>query len=861
MLLCATILLTPLATLPAGSESASGRGGEDLTIVPGSYGITPYPPRLYDVLTVNFTVINMGTDPVLTPFTVAFYLNNTTTPLNRAGNTVRINQLGVGQTANVSCTWDTQTSEYAVYYSGVEYGIIVVVDSQNTVSESDETNNNLTVMQSLGPERLPDLELVSFSIEPPSPVKGDEVLVNVTVTNVGETAAKYFKTYLFDGEITNLITEAYVHMINVSQTVNATLVWNTSGYTLGPHTILIFINPAFYYTRIPELDWSNNNASIEVLLRPPELHLELLSLELYPESPHKGDVLQINLTLRNNGTRPAEEFPVVLRLDGSELYNHSHNLGPMEELPLLVEVDTSPFSEGEHCLTLAAGNIERSLTLTLLPMLLADLVILNASCLPELPLVGQSVVFTAEVVNSGEALSLPCSLSLYLDYDFTPVESTEVPALQPDELRKLILTWNTSGVLAAIHRMRLMVDSGGVVAESNESNNYYTWMMEFRGEMDLALESLSIRPERPRAGERVEFSVTVVNVGSLRCPSANLTLRVGGLEQDRKELLPLAPGGRLGYVLLWSTTGAVPGVYDYEIRVEPGEGALDVAPLDNVLNGSVELHPPEPGPDLSVRSIEFSPGAPRVGEELVITVSVENTGNLEANASSLMVIFESGGAALRFTESPVAFPAVPAGGAVPVAVRGDTSKFRAGTYVVNVTVDYNNFIDELNESNNYLTRELVLLETLPASPALKIEAVFFEGKLEEGKWVNVIARLVNRGDGEARGVTVRLLVDEKEVASRNIGLMAPGANLTVSLPWRPSGGKHTVLVRVDSEGGQPIYSSPRQVSASLPPTSLDPYLIAAALCLIILLVAMVAVYAMRTKRPKGPNVRLVDEEE
>ncbi|MGQ9582292.1 MAG: CARDB domain-containing protein [Thermoplasmatota archaeon] len=860
LLFCITALVSPCASPLPAPDSGSGRGGEDLTVMEGSYNITPYPPRLYDVLTVNFTIVNQGTENVTSPFVVAFFLNNTTTPLDRSSR-VRVERLDVGETANVSCIWDTRTSEFSVFFSGVEYGIIVVVDYLENISESDEGNNNMTVMQALGPERLPNLVLEGFTVEPRSPVKGDEALVNVSLTNTGEIEARFFKVYCFDGDISQTIASRDISLLNVSESATTTLIWNTSGCSVGAHTLIVYVNPEFYYTRIQELDWSDNNGTMAVVIQPPEFRLELVSLELVPPAPHRGDPLVVNLTLRNNSTRPAEEAPVALSIDGDELYNATHNLSAGEELPLSLELDTSLHAEGQHTLRVLAGNINASYPLTILPMRRADLLITNVSFLPIAPIIGQSVVVMAGVANAGDSASQPCELSLSLDYDFTPVASSPVPSLQPDEVREIILSWNTSGVSEGSHKLRLTVDSGSVVAEHNESNNYLVWAMDFEGEMDIGLEGLSIHPASPVVGERVQFSVSVVNPGSLRCPSATLSLRVGGLEVDSRNVLPLAPAGYQNHTLVWATEGLAPGVYEYEVRVEPGENATDAAPLDNVINGSLELQPPPGGPDLVVREISHRPDPPRIGSLLELMVSVENIGTGDAGPSSLMVLFESGSGVLRFTDSAVAVPAVPAGEAVVVNITGDTSRFRAGVYIVNVTVDYNNYVGELNESNNYLARELELLEPVPKAPALRVDEVFFEGRLEEGALVSVIARVSNSGDGEARHVIARLVVDGKEVANASVEQLAPGANRTVSLPWRPSAGSHSVVVKVEAEGASPVLSATKRVSVAALHAELSPYLVAAVVVVVVLVLAVVAVRSLVPGHRERPKVRLVDEEE
>jgi subtilase family serine protease len=313
------LMLLALLCLPAvpaaGPESGgSARAAPDLTVVPGSFGISPDPPRLWDTMAINVTVINQG-DADAGQFQVAFYLNNTTKQIG----TATVNSLNAGATANVSVNWATASTETFAYYEGVSYKLVVKVDYNSRVAESDETNNQFEHDQLMGPPRLPDLSLLEFTLDPASPVKGDLATVNVSFTNVGEAAGKFFRVYAYLDDIQHTIDSVDVGTVNVSEVRNVSLRWDTSAVSVGNHTLLAYVNPEFLFTSIAEPSYSNNNGSRAVAVLAPDFKLELSSLEVAPADLHVGDTINVSWTVHNGGARAAENFTARLMLDGEHV--------------------------------------------------------------------------------------------------------------------------------------------------------------------------------------------------------------------------------------------------------------------------------------------------------------------------------------------------------------------------------------------------------------------------------------------------------------------------------------------------------------------------------------------------------------
>jgi hypothetical protein len=354
----------------------------------------------------------------------------------------------------------------------------------------------------------------------------------------------------------------------------------------------------------------------------------------------------------------------------------------------------------------------------------------------------------------------------------------------------------------------------------------------------------------------VQFSVRVRNLGTLSSASANLTLKVESQTVDYKVLGTLDPAGKQDASLRWSTTGLVPGSYHYELSVAPIGDHPDRNTGNNIISEDIQVLPPPPGPDLIVRRILLPEQTPRVGDILTIGVQVENIGNEDAASSTMMMFLENGTALLRFTDTPAPVPAVLAGMSVTVNVTRETKGYRAGTYIVNVTVDYSNEVHELNESNNRLSTQLEIQAALLKTPSVKVLEVRIEGKLEKGSQLNLVAIVANVGEGDAFNLTVRFIMDGITVGNQTIDQVRAGTNRSAALLWISTPGNHTLQVRVEAEDISPVTGPQRQLSISQPPAAAkggtDLMMVGVAIVIVMVAVAAVAGFLL-FRRGKGPS--------
>ena len=733
-----------------------------------------------------------------------------------------------------------------------------------------------------------DLRVVaqSFSSSPANPTVGDEVQLNITMENAGNADCESgFDVEFFLNDTTHPFkpgeNEIEFPPLPKNDAWKVTQWWGTNDLASGiNYTILVVLD---FLNQVNESDETNNNFTVNISLGPrlyPDLYIPAGGLSVHPSRPLIDGNVTITAAVGNDGEKSAKFLDVFFYVnDTAHQIGSYQTIGPVnvsEAKNASVAWNTSGLAPVNYTILVMVNPpwdwnriLERdysdnnaSMNITL-EMPRADLFLRNVSYLPLKPLIGQGVAVTGEVANAGTGRSELCNLSLFVDFNATAMATVAMPPLGPGESREFWLSWNSSEMSAAIHRMRLVVDPDYSIADANQTNNTFSWSMEFEGVVDLVLANLTVSPQSPRPGDTVHFSVTVVNAGTLRCNSANLTLRMGGAEADRKQLLTLSAGGQLTSSLKWSAAGAVPGSYDFEVSVAPGPGENDTDTGNNMLAGQLVVHPVPPMPDLRVASVTLVPsGAVHNGDVIKVVVTVENAGDLDANGSFLDLKLETAnGGVINFTDSPVVVPAVPAKGSVTVNVSRDTQNYMAGNYSLKAVADFRGDIAESNESNNFMLVPLRILEAIPKLPRLGVEELILEGVVEQDQKLNIFVVINNTGEADAMNVIVRFIIDGKLQGSATpISVIGKQSNRTASLLWVPAAGKHTIGVTVSAEGvGEQSVS--RSVTVPPAPSVANPYMLAAGIGIIAVLLGAVLDRAIGATRQPAPRLRLIEEEE
>ena len=135
--------------------------------------------------------------------------------------------------------------------------------------------------------------------------------------------------------------------------------------------------------------------------------------------------------------------------------------------------------------------------------------------------------FTVRVKNQGIATSGAALAKYYINE--VPGQDINISALSEGESTSVAFSLTPDQVKVGTMQVKVVVDSGNTVSESNETNNELTIPISVKGLLpDLTIESISWSPETPKIGENIAFTATIKNSGSGASPSSKLKYSING---------------------------------------------------------------------------------------------------------------------------------------------------------------------------------------------------------------------------------------------------------------------------------------------------------------------------------------------
>ncbi|WP_438860700.1 CARDB domain-containing protein [Amycolatopsis solani] len=240
---------------------------------------------------------------------------------------------------------------------------------------------------------------------------------------------------------------------------------------------------------------------------------------------------------------------------------------------------------------------------------------------------------------------------------------------------------------------------------------------------DLVVTGTTWPPANPDETSQVTVSATVKNAGTAASPATTVNVALGGTVVGNAAVGALAAGASATVTVPAGTRP--PGSYSVTATVDPANAVVEQNDTNNTFTAPAPLVVAQaPGPDLEVTGITSNPPNPAAGTAVSFTVTVHNRGTSTAGAS--VTRLTAGSTTLTGTT-----PAVTAGSTVDVAIAG-TWTAAAGGATLTATADAANAVAETNESNNGLSRSIVVGRgaALPYTE-YEAEAAQYQGQLLE----------------------------------------------------------------------------------------------------------------------------------
>lgn len=449
------------------------------------------------------------------------------------GEVIVVPALNPGQSVRLTFNWDTLDLAGA-------HDITAVIDAGNAFSESSEADNEsvvgVTVQQA--PE-MADLfvQETALSISPESPSNlPSDLAIAATVRNLGLTDAASVVLQLRKDSETGEVLEEQVLDVPARSSIAANFTYQLT--ESGAHTFFVVADPA---NVIPEVNSVNNAASIR-LNTTDSVDFSVVSSDIVLDSvaPLVGEDVNFTVTLRNLGTLSTPSTEVVYTVtDGSTTTELLRNTVQMDvgesvetvipwrvdregALTFTVQIDEANLiAETSESNNIASTNFSSGqATGPNLAVNFADITFSENPAAEALPL-----TISALIRNTG---TLDASNIEVAFYDGDPanggvqIESTQIITNLVSEGDALVeIVW--PAIPDAIDRtVFVVVDPQDSITEFRENDNQAFLPLPVLSMSDLSIDTgaIVINPSFPRAGDTIDITATISNLGQQNVESA-----------------------------------------------------------------------------------------------------------------------------------------------------------------------------------------------------------------------------------------------------------------------------------------------------------------------------------------------------
>jgi subtilase family serine protease len=249
---------------------------------------TPASPSIGETVTITVNVNNTGPG-LAKPSHIAYYVDDASL------GSVYLNQMEPGATASNSITWQAEDGKHKIR---------VVIDCNNSVAETNESNNEQTITIT---SSAPDLTIQDITWSPSNPAIGDDITFTLTIKNQGnhKSDSCYITYYVDDSYRGN----HYIDALEPGAITTRAFTWKTQA---ASHVFKAIIDEA---GSVLESDKSNNEKT--VILPAPDLTID--SIIYSPDNPSENTTVTFTVSIKNLGSGPSGGTLAACYIDGKIL--------------------------------------------------------------------------------------------------------------------------------------------------------------------------------------------------------------------------------------------------------------------------------------------------------------------------------------------------------------------------------------------------------------------------------------------------------------------------------------------------------------------------------------------------------------
>ena len=835
------VIVTAHKTVPAKPDLVIS--AQSFTPASGAGGTT---------LSINATVKNIGESACGAPSTIKYYLSNNAT---WEATDLYLGSDGVGDLAPDATSPETINWTIPANLALGTYYVIVCVDVNNTVDESDESNcfPSPVTVEIVG---KPDLVASAPTFTPTSGVGGTVLNISTTVKNLGTASAGASSTikYYFSSNSTWESTDTYIGMDGVGDlapdaTSPETINWTVpTSLAVGNYYVIVRVD---VNNTVSESAESNDFASATTFTKntaKPDLVVSVLTFT--PTSGAGGTVLNISTTIKNIGSASADASTIKYYLSGNSTWESTDTYIGSDAVVALIVNGTSPESiPWTVPSTLPAGSyyvlirvdvnssVDESdesndflsgATFTKIPEK-PDLVVSVLTFTPTSGVGGTVLNISTTIRNIGSVGAGASMIKYYFSGNSTwestdtYIGSDDVASLAAGGTSPETIPWTIPTTLAAgSYYVIIRADDNNSVSESDENNDFpsLTTFTKNPDKPDLTVSALSFTPTSGVGGTVLNISTTIKNIGNISAGASTIkyyfsddaTWESTDLYIGADAVAALIVNGTSPESITWTIpTTLAAGDYYVIVRVDVNNTVTELDESNSF--PSANTFDLVEKPDLVVSALTFNPTSGARSTTLNISTTVRNIGTASTGVSSTIKYYFSANTTWESTDTYIGMDGVgdlAGGGTSPETINWTVPlSVAVGSYYVIVRVDVNNTVSELDESNDFAS---VTTFDILEKPDLVVSSLTFDPTTgARGTILNISTTVKNIGTASAgASSTIRYYFSsnstwestDKYIGVDGVGDLAADGTSPESISWTVplsvAVGSYYVIVRADA---------------------------------------------------------------
>ncbi len=503
----------------------------NLVIESGNVGFHPSRPVDGDQVTISATVLNEGggdASEVIVQFVEG---SGQGVPI---GEPQVIDRIPAGSSGVAQVVFDTVGKD--------DPTVQVIVDPNNYIAETKETDNRASAALRMASQPLPNLAIKSSNVAttPKSPREGQKIILTAVVVNHGSAPARDVDVQFMDATERPAVpvgAAQSISLIPAGGSAAVGVVYDTTDRE-GQRRLRVTADPGNFIEESSESD-NTANKSVAVLERAaPNLIVQPRNVGFNPASPTEGDRVLIRAIVLNDGAEDAADV-VVQFLDVTEAgvvpIGQPHVIGYLEAgssatVPIIYDTLDRPGDRRIRVVVdpnnfIRESSKEDNQTVVTLPVQAAmapNLAMLsgNIKFVPQSPELHDVVTVSATVLNNGTETAHDVIVQV-LDVTgggSVPVGTEQLlDAVPAGGGGTVEVSYTDTGEIGS-RQIRVVVDPNNVIVESNERDNQATRGIFISApqlaDIDLGEDDVEFDPEEPVEGSDTTISATVTNRGT-----------------------------------------------------------------------------------------------------------------------------------------------------------------------------------------------------------------------------------------------------------------------------------------------------------------------------------------------------------